>query len=226
MTLTMQDVLDDMSGQGYTDITDMMVKQTWRVVSGMRRWSWLEASQTLSLTVANQGVASINGLANNNERVKLDSVRLIQGTSSWGDGDFDYMDRVPLRNLRVTDTQSGRPRFWTRMSGWDGSSSLTADQIMVWPIPDGTYSAQIDYYATSDSLSSIPDAIQWPEQHVNVIEEHLLMKVARQQRDWAAYDRAKANFKEAYLDAVADDNHQNRQTSDEIQEWRGWRDLS
>jgi hypothetical protein len=229
VTLTVQDILDDMAGQGYTDVSDMMVKQTIRVVSGMHRWTWLVVpSYPVILTVANQGVVAMPE-PNNNERIQIESVRLSQGTSYWGDGDFDYMDPISLDNLRQTDRQPGRPQYWARSSSWssgNGNPLLTDDKLVVWPIPDGTYTALVTYYATNDTLSATTDTVAWPEQYVDVIEEHLFMKLARQQRDWAAYDRAKANFKEAYLNAIAGDHDVQHQTDDQVQEWRGWGNIS
>jgi hypothetical protein len=67
-----------------------MIRAVLRSLYGMRKWPFLvTVTNAFSATVANQGVVDISSLG---RAIKVDSVRVLQGTEYVGEGPWVHLD--------------------------------------------------------------------------------------------------------------------------------------
>jgi hypothetical protein len=215
-TVTLGEVKTLVQAEGYDTDTSpqqtLMVRQVLRALYGLRRWKFLETeSLAFAATVANNGIVDISSLG---RALKLDSVRLAEGSDYRGDPDINPVTPNTIRDERWRDRSPGVPEHWARI----------ADQLYFWPIPDQTYNLSVVYHALTTLPSADGDTIAWPEDHLDVVVYGVIMRLARRQRDWNGFDRAKASFSDALLDLTRSEGDEptQRGEGDEVERWPGW----
>lgn len=209
--ITLADIKAAIQAHGYDTDTaaqqTIMIQMILRRLHGMRRWQFLvEETTAYSATLANTGRATLTPLGRG---LKFDSVRMSLGTETW---DLEPVDHESMIDKRHDDVAVGRPKYWAR----------ERDDILVWPLPDQTYPMEIVWYGLTTIPQADGDAIAWPETHLDVLVYAALMRLTWRQRDWNGYDRAKADFTDALLEAMRDEGVTQRQVADHVQSWDGW----
>lgn len=213
-TVTLGEVKAIVQAEGYGNDTSsqqtLMARSVLRRLVGMRRWPFLESvTTTFQATLANTGNIDISALGRG---IQLDSVRIEQGTDYRGDADMEWLSDVDIRNLRHVDRTTGYPTKWGR----------SADSLLVWPLPDGTYPLTIAWYGLTTLPAADGDIVQWPETHIDVLVYGIIMRLCRRQRDWNGLAAARQDFTEALGEMMREEGMTQRQTDLNIARWSGW----
>lgn len=215
-------IFSELTAEGYDDSNGEQLTMLVSALSkhyGMRRWKFLENEVTsFTATVANQGKVTITSLDTKTPiDVKVSKVRWAFGTDYRGDADIDAVSADIIKDLRHTDREPGFPYKWARVN----------DEVWVWPIPNATYPMVITYYSVPAMPASVGDVMVWPQVHMDVLVQWIIMRLARRQRDGTTYDRAKQEYELALANMQrADDADNDDESKDYVQPWRGWRRLS
>lgn len=215
-TLTLSDLKAQIQAEGYANDTStqqtIMIRSVLRRLYGQRRWKFAAAtSLAFTATVANAGAVALGTLGRG---IMLNSVRIESGTDYRT---LDFVDYTELAKRRHLDRGVGVPRYWSRQG----------DTVYFYPRPDATYALAIDYQALITLPSADGDSIVWPETHADVIAYAVIMRLARRQRDWNGFDRAKVDYTEALLELMRDEEFTDMETDLEVQPGGGlgWQDV-
>lgn len=136
------------------DAGSALVQQGWlndeyRELAGRRRWKWLEATTTV---VTAAGTASYTPAATDIR--SLDAIRLAD--SAGNEVLIDWRPTQWVRDMVHRYNQlsdRNQPQYWTQFAG----------QIYFYPIPDGVYTAVIDYTKNITPLNLSTDTPLVPE---------------------------------------------------------------
>jgi hypothetical protein len=211
-TVTLGELKSIIQAEGYDTDTNAvqttMIRDVLRRLYGMRRWKFLATeSSAFSATVANQGIVDFSTLGRG---LQLDSVRIAY--SPTDPQDLDPQDLEAVLDNRHLDPAPGAPQLWAKQG----------DKVVVWPIPDQSYTLKLLWYGLTTLPTADGDSILWPETHLDVIVYGVVQRLARRQRDWTGYDRAKIDFTEALMEQFRDESVDQRQVADHVKSWDGW----
>lgn len=172
--------------KGYA--TDTAAQQTeainsvYRELTGMRRWSWLEAQSTGKTTTAGQSYVTTTNLSGELPNFGVvDAIRLSYGDDNYN---LDYLPVQELRDLLHIDEATGVPQYWTYAKG----------QFTFYPIPDKAYTVVIDYIKDPDDLSADGDVPILPITHHDILVWGAIKELAFRQRDWNGFNAANGEF--------------------------------
>lgn len=174
--------------KGYA--TDTATQQTeainsvYRELTGMRRWSWLEAQSTGKTTTVGQSyVTNLNLGGELPNFGVVDAIRLSINDDNYN---LDYLPPQELRDLLHVDEATGVPEFWTYFNS----------RFTFYPIPDQVYTLTIDYIKDPDDLSADGDVPILPITHHDILVWGAIKEMAFRQRDWNAFNAANGEFTE------------------------------
>jgi hypothetical protein len=166
-------------------------------------------------TPLNQGIvdiSSINTQSPGPSSILIDNVKIALGTDYRGIGDMDDIGSAAVKNLRHVDRSAGFPRKFGR----------AGDSLLFWPIPDATYPLVITYHTVPAIPTNDSTAVIWPEIHLDVLREKVIMLYAERLHDWPSYDRAQVRYDRAMAKMLRDEGVTSLQTDNTVQEWSGW----
>jgi hypothetical protein len=184
-SLTFVQLQDRVLNYGYGEVDRTRVKswinQAYDDVISRRRWSWLEATETVT-TVANQQTLTLSGITDPplywgrlrpnavgvREPVYLDPMR--------------YTDGVTRRATGATD--KGQPSVYT----------FFGDTITFWPIPDAAYGYTLYYWKGTTELVNDADVPLVPAQWRHVLVMGALRYAAERDRNDASLMRRTAEY--------------------------------
>jgi hypothetical protein len=210
-TVTVAEIKSAVQAEGYDTDTSaqqtVMLRMILRRMYGLRRWRFLlQETDAFSATIANTGQVDISSLGRG---LQIESVRIWQGTDYR---DLDPWDRNTMERNRHIDRDAGVPTKWARYG----------NSVVVWPIPDGTYTLRIVWQGLTTLPSADGDTVLWPETHLDVLVYAMILKLARRQHDWTGLDRARADFTEALNEMFRDEQVDQNQAAEHIKKWVGW----
>lgn len=161
--------------RGYaTDVSTEIVEFTnaiYRDVLLERRWSWREASGTVSAVVGNP-VVDTSALTLLDGRP--DAVRIEIGSIYVCD--LDYLEPEEFRAKEQVDRTNSQPIYWTYFAG----------QLKLYPRPDQAYTVTVDYFKKYTALDNDGDVPLIPEEHRDVLVYGDLEELALRERDETA----------------------------------------
>lgn len=194
-------------GNDTPEAQDVIINSIYRRIVGMRHWEWLEADNATIVTVASTNAYST--VAAIPDLLHIDAVRMHQGVERLG---LDFIDYQILRDKEHWDQVTGTPFYW----------SQTANEIRLYPIPDGIYTLTVDYIKDPPDLVTDADQSLIPQVYEDILAWGSIAELAYRERDFDASSFAMNQYQGRLNEMVVDFGIRQRQGSTQVAAWDGW----
>lgn len=188
---------------GYSTDTDTAqneaVAAAVRRVAGIKRWPWQE-STSAAATIA-VGGSALSALPAN--FLHPDAVRITFGSET---SSLDWVQPQEIRQALHLDQLKGLPYWWTYYAG----------QVLVYPRADRLYTATLDYVSKPAAITADSDTLPGPDNYHDLYKWLAAEHLAFRERDWNAYNAARAQRAEAMGEMTAELGVKQRQTSRQV----------
>lgn len=185
----------------------LFLNEVYREVHGMMRWPFLEAQDTSLVTIAGTNAYTLP-MANWRN---LDAVRL-QQTAIQNYQNLEFLQTQDFRDLENVDRDTTTPCYWT----------FYANQLHLYPVPDGVYTAVIDYIIEPPDLAAPTDIPVLPLPYHDILVWGAVESLCFRERDWLGRDFAQQK-KETLLKRMSEEYlTRQRQTSSHVKKSGYW----
>lgn len=213
MAVTMADIKEAVRARGHGADSDeaqtQFIRAALRKLGGAYRWPFLVTRHANYWVAAGENFVT-EPLLGNNLVAHIESVIV-------ADEDPEALPFMDLHEFEALPTDvTGRPECWSRR----------VNTIVLWPTADQHY----DLALVAPTRQPIPDAdadeISWPDVYIDVIVESVCADLAYRQRDYQAHAVAQARYMQLLSDMIGEYTIRQRGTSDQVQTWDGWDELT
>ncbi len=184
------------------------INAEYRILGGMRRWKWLEARTTVGIV---QGFSAVTPSATDIRNIDRVYIADLQGNDfllTWKP--TQWVVEKQHRFNQVTD--QAPPRYWTQFAG----------QILVYPIPDASYTLQIDYVKNVTALVADIDVPLVPEAYDDILVWGAVARGAVRQNNWLTRDFASQQRQQVVNEMLAEYAKDQTQNADEVEQTGIW----
>ena len=198
-------------GSDVATIQNGWLNDEYKEIAAMRRWKWLEA-RTTATTVAGTSAYTLSPTPSirNLDRVLLAAADGTDYRLDWKP--TNWLVRK-LHEYPLLSDQSA-PRYWTYFNG----------QLLLYPIPDGVYTLQIDYTANISPMVNDSDTpALLPEAYDGILVWGAVARAAFRQNNWLTRDDARGQKQMLINQMEAEYSKEQTQNADEV-EWTGFWD--
>lgn len=184
-----------------------LINSVYRRVCGMRRWPFLAASGTITMT-AGTGIYDVDVAAGiGRTLLVVNAVRIEFGT---GYPEISYLPEQEFRDLQHADRNRGVPLYWT----------LIDDDLNFWPLPDANYVITVDFTLDPTDLTADGDTPVLPAAFHDILVWGAIKELAFRERDWGARAVALEEYNARLADMMHTFGVKQRQTSTQVKDWR------
>lgn len=122
-------------------------------IASLRDWYELEKKDTLLITAGTDTYAMTSTVGGNDDYDIVRQILIISPTSD--ESVVQYIDKEKLRGMDqvASNSGTGQPLYWYYNEPTIASGNETRN-ITFWPVPDGSYTAQISYKRVPSDMSS------------------------------------------------------------------------
>lgn len=197
-------------GSDTEDAQNEALRACYQMVTGLRRWSWLERDSTILTT--DIGFANVE-LLPVPDLMWVDAVRIEESSRYY---DLEHVQPQEFRVLEHTERDTGRPVCWTEIAG----------ELRFWPTPDAVYTIALDYVTTPPELEDNADEPLFDDQYHNVLVWGAAVSLAYRERDHESAQFAQIQYDRHLASMLAAYGVTQRQTARRVvhntHRWRDW----
>lgn len=195
MPFTLAQLQSELQAHGYgTDTASVQVAALNEAVRDIRAWRHWPWQQTYNFGDTLPNNSQLLGTPIPTSYLEPTGFRYqIPNTNDYES--VTYLNPVDFQERNNDQTTKGAPSYWTIINGLG---------LMVWPNSDRAYTVAFDYGPNPTLLVNPGDTVNIPDAFINLIIWGALKHLAFRERDWAAFDKAEAQFQVYIQKASAD----------------------